>query len=40
MARIYARMILFGRITIDDVPEHWRKTVEELLEDLMAGVDR
>lgn len=32
MAKIYARKIRNGEITIDDVPERWRAEVERLLE--------
>ena len=31
MAKIYARKILAGQMTIDDVPERWREAVEELI---------
>lgn len=31
MAKIYARKIREGKITIDDVPERWRTEVEALL---------
>lgn len=31
MAKIYARRIREGYMTIDDVPERWREAVEELL---------
>lgn len=31
MAKIYARKIRNGEITIDDVPERWRAEVERLL---------
>ena len=31
MAKIYARKIREGRMTIDDVPERWRAEVEALL---------
>ena len=31
MAKIYARKILAGQMTIDDVPERWREAVQELL---------
>lgn len=32
MAKFYVMQIRLGKITIDDVPERWRKTTEELLE--------
>lgn len=32
MAKIYARKILAGKMTIDDVPERWKEEVERLLE--------
>lgn len=31
MAKIYARWIKNGKITIDDVPARWRDEVEKLL---------
>ena len=31
MARIYARWIKAGRMTIEDVPARWREAVEEEL---------
>lgn len=31
MAKIYYRQILSGKITIKDVPDRWRKEVEQLL---------
>ena len=31
MAKIYARQIKSGKITLDDVPERWRAEVELLL---------
>lgn len=31
MAKFYYNMILLGKITLDDVPERYRDTVEELL---------
>lgn len=31
MAKIYVKRIKAGLMTIDDVPEKWRKEVEELL---------
>ena len=33
MAKIYARRIKAGKMTIDDVPERWREAVEKLLEE-------
>ncbi len=33
MAKIYARKIKAGLMTIDEVPERWREAVRELLED-------
>lgn len=32
MAKIYARRILAGDMTIDDVPERWKEEVYELLD--------
>lgn len=34
MARIFARLILAGRYTMDMVPAHLKKAVEKELEDL------
>ena len=31
MAKIYARKIRNGEMTIDDVPQRWREEVEKLL---------
>lgn len=31
MAKIYARQIRDGKMTIDEVPARWRSVVEELL---------
>lgn len=31
MAKIYYRRIKAGSMTIDEVPEHWRAQVEDLL---------
>lgn len=31
MAKIYARWIRAGKITIDDVPERWKAAVQALL---------
>lgn len=31
MAKIYARQIRDGKMTIDEVPTKWRSAVEELL---------
>lgn len=31
MAKIYARWIIAGRITIDDVPAKWKEEVNNLL---------
>ena len=31
MAKIYARRIKAGKMTIDDVPERWKEAVEKLL---------
>jgi hypothetical protein len=31
MKYIYYRWISAGRITIDDVPEHWKKEVQDLI---------
>ncbi len=33
MAKIYARKIKAGLMTIDEVPERWREAVRDLLED-------
>ena len=33
MVRIYVRKIRAGKMTIDDVPQRWRKAVEEALEE-------
>ena len=33
MAKIYARKIRAGQMTIDDVPERWREEVRRLLEE-------
>lgn len=32
MAKFYAMQIRLGKITIDDVPEKWRKETEELID--------
>lgn len=34
MVKIYIRKILEGKMTIDDVPEHWREEVREALENV------
>ena len=31
MAKLYAKRILDGKMTIDDVPERWRAEVEAML---------
>ena len=31
MAKFYAMQIKLGKITIDEVPERWRKATEELV---------
>lgn len=31
MAKLYAKRIEYGKMTIDEVPERWRTEVEELL---------
>lgn len=31
MAKIYYKRIVNGQMTLDEVPEKWRKAVEELL---------
>lgn len=31
MAKIYARWIAAGRMTIDDVPERWKAEVKKLM---------
>lgn len=33
MVKIYVRKIRAGEMTIDDVPQRWRKAVEEALEE-------
>jgi hypothetical protein len=33
MVAVYVRMIRAGKMTIDDVPQRWRKAVEEALEE-------
>lgn len=33
MAKIYARRIKAGKMTIEDVPERWKEAVEKLLEE-------
>ena len=33
MCKIYVRKIKAGEMTIDDVPQRWRKAVEEALEE-------
>jgi hypothetical protein len=33
MCKIYVRKIRAGEMTIDDVPQRWRKAVEEALEE-------
>lgn len=33
MAKIYAKYIKRGKITIEDVPERWKTEVEELLKE-------
>ncbi len=33
MAKIYARWIRAGKITIDDVPERWKAAVQALLDE-------
>ena len=32
MAKIYYRMIMAGKMTVDDVPLRWREQVKALLE--------
>ena len=34
MAKIYARWIKAGRLTIDDVPARWKEAVKKLLKEL------
>lgn len=36
MAKIYARKIRNGEMTVDDVPARWRDQVQKLLEDAGA----
>ena len=31
MAKVYARMVKSGRMTLENVPEKWRGQVEQLL---------
>ena len=31
MVKIYVRMIRSGKMTLEDVPEHWREAVQEAL---------
>ncbi len=33
MAKIYYRRIVAGEMTLEEVPERWRETVRQLLED-------
>ena len=33
MVAVYVRMIRAGKMTLDDVPQRWRKAVEEALEE-------
>lgn len=33
MAKIYARRIRYGEMTIEEVPERWRAAVQKLLEE-------
>jgi hypothetical protein len=33
MAKIYARRIKAGKMTIEEVPERWKEAVEKLLEE-------
>lgn len=33
MARIYARRIMEGGMTLEEVPERWREQVREILEE-------
>ena len=33
MSRVYARLVIAGKITLDDVPERWREEVRRLLEE-------
>jgi len=33
MAKVYARLVRAGKITLDDVPERWREEVRRLLEE-------
>lgn len=32
MAKLYAKRILQGKMTLEDVPERWREEVREILE--------
>jgi len=32
MAKLYYRRIKAGKMTIEEVPEHWRAAVQELLD--------
>lgn len=33
MAKVYARMVKNGKMTLESVPEKWRAQVEKLLEE-------
>ena len=33
MVAVYVRLIRAGKMTLDDVPQRWRKAVEEALEE-------
>lgn len=39
MVKIYVRKILAGKMTIDDVPVHWRQKVAEALSALVSMVN-
>lgn len=36
MAKLYFKLILQGRMTIDDVPKRWRDEVQKMLDDYYA----
>lgn len=33
MAKLYARRVMRGAMTIDDVPERWREDVKKMIEE-------
>ena len=36
MVKVYVRLILLGKMTLEDVPEKWRSDVEKALKDREA----